>query len=91
MKEKNNFDNKTVALSSAIIVTLFLMVMILTISIVNYGQLIDKTDVEKNSEFKCDPYYNGKRFSETCNVLFINKTGNYCDGILVCENERKIK
>lgn len=48
----------------------------------------DNITKDNNTLFSCNPYYDGKLYSEPrCNHLFINKTGNYCDGVLVCENE----
>jgi len=42
-----------------------------------------------NQLFKCNPYYFGAEyvFPYRCPNTFINATGNYCNGILVCENE----
>lgn len=44
-------------------------------------------EIQNNTHFTCNAYYNGKTYPEKCSKLFINRTGNYCDGVLVCQND----
>jgi len=66
---------------------LFLITMFLS-SILFYFMVINPNNLSKIKciEYKCNDYYSGKLYPEQCGNFFINKTGNYCEGILVCEN-----
>lgn len=40
--------------------------------------------------FECNPHYFGPQYAypnPECNDTFINITGNYCNGKLVCQNQ----
>lgn len=50
--------------------------------------IYDKSYSEEHFKFKCTEYYDGRTYEqEPCDKLFINATGNYCDGELICQNE----
>ena len=55
-----------------------------------YGIIIDK-NYGYDAKFKCNPHYFGAKYTypNVCPNSFINATGNYCNGVLVCENEVK--
>lgn len=52
-------------------------------------QFKDEIKPENDFIFKCNPHYFGAKFSylNECPNSYINVTGNYCNGILVCENK----
>ena len=72
-------------------------ILIITIVILLIGNMVfyyfGSEDLNEKL-FTCNPYYFGNANSQppyTCKNGFINATGNYCNGVLVCENERTIK
>ena len=61
---------------------------------VGFNNAVTQIDIlswQTNYDYLCSEYHDSKKYGEeSCNVFFINKTGNYCDGILVCENSLKV-
>jgi len=51
--------------------------------------LTDITGPKDDYIFKCNPNYFGPKWSypNECLNSFINATGNYCNGVLMCENK----
>ncbi|HKL41784.1 MAG TPA: hypothetical protein VJ962_04305 [Clostridia bacterium] len=51
--------------------------------------LIDIAEPKDDFIFRCNPHYFGSKWSypNECPNSYINATGNYCNGVLVCENK----
>ena len=48
---------------------------------------LNKLDWESKYIFLCNSYHDGKGYDEEpCGIFYINATGNYCDGEIVCKN-----
>lgn len=67
------------------ILSIWLFILIIVMSIANLQDRVNNLQ-DKDFDFKCNDYYDGKIYPERCANFFINKTGNYCNGILVCQN-----
>lgn len=79
-------ENKNKKFIKSIILGFFIYILF-------FGGIWLGTEIARSNDdylFKCNPYYFGQKYTypnEPCNNTFVNITGNYCDGVLVCENK----
>ena len=86
MKEEIKKEFKCVYI---LIFALYVCMGIVAFVFIYGGSIIDIIG-ENDFVFECNPHYFGPQYSypnPICNDTFINVTGNYCNGKLVCENQ----
>ncbi len=72
-----------------LVTALYVCMWIVAGAFVYIGSYIDIME-QSDFVFECNPHYFGPQYSypnPECNDTFINVTGNYCNGKLVCENQ----